>query len=212
MPQDVRRKYIDRLEKLAKEALGQSPTSKYARKMGLPPRGPPKAAIFKSRADIGSEKFDPRALPMKPVLTSADLVELAGATRRNAERTGSRGGTGMSSRGGSRGGSRMGSRGSSRGGTAKRPGTSGSSSEKSRTIKPPANAALAGLNITGNEKPASARPSSADPRSKIPKSDAGLTPLEQLRRARKLIADMKKYNTTDHTWELLQTPGITKEE
>jgi hypothetical protein len=23
---------------------------------------------------------------------------------------------------------------------------------------------------------------------------------------------MKKYNTTDHTWDLLQTPGITKEE
>ena len=31
-------------------------------------------------------------------------------------------------------------------------------------------------------------------------------------RAKKLISDMKAYNTTDHTWELLQTPGITKEE
>lgn len=157
--------------------------------------------------------FPCRALPVKPVLTSADLVELAGATRRNAERTGSRGGTGMSSRGSSRGGSRMGSRGSSRGssrGGTGRPGTSGSSSgKKSRTVKTPANAALAGLNISGNEKPTSARPSSADPRKP---ADAGLTPLEQLRRARKLIADMKKYNTTDHTWELLATPGITKEE
>ena len=75
MPQDVRRKYIERLEKLAKEALGQSPTSKYVRKKGLPPRGPPKSAVFKGRSDIDKApaEFDPSKLSVRPVLTSADL-------------------------------------------------------------------------------------------------------------------------------------------
>jgi len=69
-----------------------------------------------------------------------------------------------------------------------------------RTIKQPDNTALAGLGVSGSS--ATDRPATSD----------GLTPLQQYQRAKKLISDMKAYNTTDHTWELLQTPGITKEE
>ena len=121
----------------------------------------------------------------------------------------SRGGTGGSSRGGS-------SRGSSRGGTG-RPGTGGSGrsvtgTKAGRTVKLPTNGALSGLSIAGAEPPTTAdralpkRPS--DPKG----AQAGLTPQEQFVRARQMIQEMKKYNTTDHTWELLQTPGLTKEE
>ena len=145
----------------------------------------------------------PPFLTLLATLVAFSSQELAAANQRKAERTGSRGGTAGLSRGGSRGGlsSRAGSsRGGSRGGTAssRRPGTSGSVSSKSRTIKAPENKALAGLSVMGSEKLTSARPSSADPRNKMPKGQAGLTPLEQLKRARKVTAPILSFVTLCH--------------
>jgi len=223
MPQDVRRKYIDKLEKLAKAALGQSPASKYVRSKGLPisstQRGPlpPRPARFQGRTGTAEPGFDSRKLGIEPIYTSSDLPTMAnrgGAVGQRLRTAQSRGGTGQS-----RGGSSCGSRGGSRGGTG-RPGSSSSQrsvtgSKAGRTIKLPASGALKGLGVVGAEAPTTAdrvepRPSSADPRKDA--DVVGNTPAAQFARARQLIKEMKKFNTTDHTWELLQTPGITKEE
>ena len=101
LPADIRRKYIEKLEKLASAALGDdAAASKFGRGRGLPPKGasgPPKAAVFQSRADLkgGGGKllasparpgtaptFDSRKLPIRPVLTSSDMAELQAAGQR----------------------------------------------------------------------------------------------------------------------------------